>query len=497
MNSLIDIYSVCYTVVDLRKNITNLEIQPDIVIDEFLTEFGFEGAHLFNYIQKREICRVVYWYLRRKGTPALIIKFLDMLGFGYFYVAEFELCKNFDETEEEDSSSLVLSNSSKLLYKSNLIYQEVPSKATAGFYDDATYTYTEMQNKDPFLIADCDELVSNENITFPAQSPYYQIGAAVTYTNLEKTISAFTYAMIKKTYQDIDSGEDVFTSTVKEYNGKVSFLSLVLGYTYIFGEYFGVRDIFIYSPVEITEQMQQDIDEVREIIGLGVDNDELKEIHSSLANLYDVTFLNMLYPNITDSDYPGTFEEDGYHHIEGDTGSLIESVAENSDDGLYRLSNKVFGWNKDTTDQSPLDIMYDIDSNISTLCSNLPWYPNTEDPLVPKSKNTVSYRKKQNLQKIEEIFYSPAIFSTYESAVESLIHHDIGFKKFLDDKMLTKEERDELLKTEDGIEEVKKNFDSILTLIDDILEAIEYYIFDNTTFMIPVKSLVMSYSRAE
>lgn len=515
MNSLIDIYSVCYTVVELRKNISNLEIQPDCVVDAYLAEFGFEGAHLFNYIQRREICRVVYWYLRRKGTPALIIKFLDTLGFSYFYMCEFELCKNFDEDDEGDPTKLVLSDSDKLLFKSNLLYEEVPSKAVTGFYNDITYTYKEIKNIDPFLISESDEVSSNKNMVYPAQSPYYQIGAAVTYTNLERTISAFTYAMIRKTYRNIELGENVFTSRVNDYPGIVSFLSLVLGYTYVFGEYFGVYDMFVYSQVDITDEMQADIDDVKDVVGLGVDNAELADTHKSLTKLYDTSFLSLLYNgrddftniaqndnishqyNYGDPDYPGSFGGTGYAHISGDTGSSIEDVAINSEDGLYKLDRMVFGWTKDITNVAPLDIMYDIDTNISELCSNLQWYPpDPKDASITKLENTVRYRKNQNLQKIKELFYSPPIFNTYENAVEVLTSHDPSFKKFLDSVMFSKEKRAQLMRTDEGVEEVRKNFSRVITLIDDILEAIEYFIFDNTTFMIPVKSLVMSYSRA-
>ena len=90
ITSLIDIYAVMHTVIYLRQNITDINIQPDEVVDAYLDSFGFKGKDLFNYIQRREICKVVYWYLSRKGTPAIIIKLLDMLGFTYFYLCEFQ-----------------------------------------------------------------------------------------------------------------------------------------------------------------------------------------------------------------------------------------------------------------------------------------------------------------------------------------------------------------------------------------------------------------------
>ena len=86
ITSLIDVYAVMHTVIYLRANINEISIQPDEVVDNYLDSFGFKAKHLFNYIQRRELCKVVYGYLRRKGTPALIVKLLDMLGFTYFYL---------------------------------------------------------------------------------------------------------------------------------------------------------------------------------------------------------------------------------------------------------------------------------------------------------------------------------------------------------------------------------------------------------------------------
>ena len=407
IGALIDIYSVLYTIVRMRRDITELSIQPDEVVDAYLDSFGFKGKELFNYTQRREIAKVIYWYLRRKGTPAVLIKFLDMLGFSYFFISEYELC--------ETSDPLVASSHK---YTSRLIYEEKPENDAIGFFDVSDYSYEEVREADPLLIKTDAELSRDTSITYPAQSPYYQIGISVTYPDLEYRINAFSNAMMKKLKIDEANGEDIFKCQVNGYSGRVSYISLVLGYTYILGEYFG------------------------------------------LVN-------------------------------EGNS-----------------FNSPIFGWNKDVLNSTPLEIMNDIERELKDLFILLSWQPDEEEKDTGRTvyiegveesllrpKNTIKTRKEALLEKIKDTFYvdSP-MYSSYDEMVEDFRNHDPQFKNYIDSILLTKEERIELY--ESGEDELKKNYDSVLDLINEILGSMEYYIFDTTSFIIPVKNLALSYANA-
>ena len=452
MYALVDIYSVMYTIIDLRANITDISIQPDQIIDAYLESFGFQGAELFNYIQKREICKVIYWYLRRKGTPQLIIKILNTLGFSYFFISEFQLCE----------VNGITSNSYQ--YSSRLIYEDNNGSSGIGFYSDTSYTYNEVKEYDPLNIKTDLELSNDDLISFPSQSSYYQMGIAVTYPELERKISSFTYAIIKKTYHDQEMGEDVFTSTITDYNKHVSFISLILGYTDIMGEYFGIYDNTLFEKVDVEDYYDEDT----------FDPDNIT------TKLYT--------KDGADYDLESYF---GYNF----DGSKIEY-----DEDAYINITPVVGWNKDIYNFTPLEIMKDIDTEISRLFKVLKYQPDIQasvavsedDPTVTTEYSNIYIRKKERLEEIKKIFYSAPIFITYENVINKFIEHDKSFKDYIDSILLTKDERNELVNDEI---ELERHIDNVLELLNNVLEAIEYYIFDNTTYIIPVKNFIISYSK--
>lgn len=613
--ALINIYSVMYTVNYMRKNITDIDIQPDKVVDAYLDEFGFKGKHLFTYIQKREICKVVYWYIRRKGTPALIIKLLDTLGFSFFYLSEYEIyeCRDTDEGLENDADFLELANEniSRHLYKPRLLYEEKAEYSSIGFYNEAEYTYNEIKAKDPLCIKEDAELTANNVVTYPVESAYYQIGVAVSYSDLEKMISAFIYAVIKKTYLELFNGADsteIYKSTVTGYKNKVSIISLVLGWSYVLGEYFGVRDSFLFKLLPIIDDTIEIDDSEKDIyngqkiywpdregnvketrlnddnpdnfyINIGEPKDdkvsltelnsatrqiqldlssgnELKSEYETLQDIFDHVYLlsvfgtlekdfselsdnlsyniSQKYTYINSSDinkvYPINYDDNYKHDISSDTlkynydkgitssedsareqtestryyvldtdGGTLEDIVNNFRQGLYSIGNPVFGWTGDVENNTILDILHEIRRKIKELNTRLLWWPSKpewqkyeEDDGIPR--DTILQRKDKILKEIYDTFYVPAIFNTYDNAIKAFVEHDDKFKQYIDSIILTKQERMDLFNNGND-DDIAINFDNVITLLDNILESIEYYIFDNTTLMIPVRNLVLSYSK--
>ena len=383
ISSLIDIYSVMYTIIRMRRDITDISIQPDEIVDTYLDSFGFNCKELFNYIQRREIVKIIYWYLRRKGTPNLLVKFLDILGFNYFFISEFELCEEDDGTHK---------------YVSRLIYEQKPENDLLRFFNEFKYNYSTVKEYDPLLIKSDSELSEDYLTSYPSQSSYYQIGISVTYPELEYRISAFSNAMIKKLTLEEEAGEDIFTCKVSGYDNKVSYISLLQAYTYILGEYFDIKEI--------------------------------------------------------------------------DTSDL-----------------KMFGWNKDVSDQTPLEIMYDIEREIKKLFILIPYNDSN-------STDSIKDRKEQILQEIEDVFYvDDFIYKSYYDLIQEFKNSDPNFKDYIDSILLTEAERIELIDN-DNLEDLEKNIDNVFELLDNILESMEYFIFDNTSFMIPVKNLILSYEKS-
>ena len=403
IGALIDIYSILYMIVYLKGHISNLSIQPDNIVDAYLDAFGFEGKELFNYIQRREIAKSIMWYLNRKGTPSLIIKFLDMLGFSYYFFTEFEICKINDDLIPDDHA-----------YVSRLIYEEKPDYNTEGLYEEQIYTFDQIREEDPISFVTDEQLTNNENVTFPAACSYYQIGVSISYPKLEIINAAFTYAMIKKTIININNGEDIYNISIKNYDGKVSFIGAVLGFSYILNQYFGIDQEGIY---------------------------------------------------------PG----------------------------------QVFGYNKDVTDMTPLDIMQDIQLAFNQLMEKLEYRPdeltgslininvdldigvNIENITVNRI-NTIISRKEEHSNKIYNIFYADPLFNSYEDMVNMLIQYDSDFKDYIDSLLLTEEEIMNLYATYNTYE-IEKHLQTIIEFLNDILEALEYNVFDNTNIILPIKNL--------
>lgn len=489
ISSLIDIYTVIHTVIYLRANITEVNIQPDEVIDAYLDSFGFKAKHLFNYIQRREICKVVYWYLRRKGTPALIIKLLDMLNFTYFYICEFDICKT--GKEHTVVNTLSAKKVDDHVYVPRLLYEELPKHDSIGFFSGIKYNYSYVRNEDPPCIATDQELSEKVNMSFPAQSPYYQVGVAVTYTEMERMIAAFTYAMIRKTLIDMDMGEDVYTSKVRDYNGRVSFISLVLGWTYLLGECFGIHDNYLYEELTLTESY---------------DFDDLKyDLGNAKYDQGDISRRDILYAP-KDRLNPST-GYDGFPSTKYDGNAKYDTLLSNDNETilegnrLYRLKYPVFGWQKDVANQSPVDIMYDIEREIKRLCKRVLWQPSIPEHRLVGNGNkvvvkgdTILTRKKDALKEIKEIFYGAPIFGTYNKAIKFFKEHDPKFKLYLDNLLIDKDTLVQMGK--DGRnDDIDDYFNTILDAMDAILESIEYYIFDKTTFMIPVRHYILSYDK--
>ena len=487
ITSLIDIYAVMHTVIYLRANINDIAIQPDEVVDNYLDMFGFKAKHLFNYIQRREICKVVYWYLRRKGTPALIVKLLDMLGFTYFYLCEFQIYE-----VEQQAGVVTNSGFDKHVYKSKLLYEELPKNNSIGFFTGLEYPYSWIRDEDPLCILTDDNLSANKNTTYPLQSPYYQVGVSVTHADLERQISAFTYAMIKKTLMDIDMGEDVFKSKVENYDRKVSFISLILGWTYLLAEYFGIKDNYLYEEVSYKEAY--------DIGGLKYDMADKKYDQGDISRrdiLYDPGHISRS-ANVYDNKPSVIYDTNDVKYDR----KLNKDNIVTEGDQAYKLKYPVFGWQKDIRDATPLDIMYDIDREIKRLNQRLLWQPNDSElrlndhptNTIVRERNTIKDRKDKVLQEVYEIFYGAPIFGKYEKAIRFFEEHDINFKEYLNSVMLTREQRMNLAMDE-RFEDIDDNFQKVLEVMDNILESIEYYIFDNTTFMIPVRNLVLSYEK--
>ena len=486
--SLTDIYSVFYTIIYMRSHITDLDIQPDEVIDNYLDMFGFKCKNLFNYIQRKEIAKVVYWYLRRKGTPSLIVKLLNMLGFTYYYVCEFDLYEKIPNEQPTDSSY------NTHVFRSKLLHEEFPKDSALGFYITSRYNLNEVRAYDPLWILTDKELSGKTNITYPGQSPYYQVGVAVTFTEQERIIAAFVYAMVKKTLLDLELNEEVFKSKVQDYKYKVSFISLILGWTYILGEYFGVYDSYLYDDVNVKSQFDES--SIRYDTDKKYDQGEI-----SRADLFISPYGNRtaaFYDNMdetTRSKYDLmriTYDQPAPSR---DSDWIIDG------DRIYKLVYPVFGWQKDITNMTSVDIMYDIDREVKRLSSRLYWQPdimeyriNNPTLSIIQKKDNIKVRKEKTLKEIKEIFYGPPIFGTYDKAIKYFLEHDKNFFDYLNTIMFSKSKRLALYE-EGNYNDIESNLDDVLEVMDHILESIEYYIFDNTSFIIPVRNYALSFDK--
>ena len=458
MESFVDIYALLYLMVYLKGHISNITIQPDHIVDAYLDSFGFPGKELFNYIQKREIAKTVFWYLKRKGTPALVVKFLEMLGFSFFFFAEFDLCESNDDDTIPDSHA----------YVSRLIYEERPDKDSISIYEPQSFSFNEVKDEDPISFSTNKQLEEDKNyISFPSQSSYYQIAIGVTYPRLELTNSAYSYAMFKKTLIDMDAGENVYTVKIPDYKNKTSYIGAILAYNYIINEYFGINsNSDLYTLIQSNEELSQALK-------------ENKTLYDSNGNIISSSISNI-------NDYNGS---------------------------IYIIKDLVFGYNGDITgDTTPLDIMNDITFKIENLFQKLKWKPheiyatinseitfnsNTEtnidiNDISITRTDTITLRKEKVLQEIREAFYCEPLFKSYDEMIQMFINHDSSFKEFIDSIILTEEERITLINSNDEVK-LDKHFNQVIELLNNILEALEYNIFDNTSKMLPVKNLALSY----
>ena len=455
IESFVDIYSLLYLIVYLKGHISNITIQPDHIVDAYLDSFGFPGKELFNYIQKREIAKTVFWYLKRKGTPALIVKFLEMLGFSFFFFAEFDLCESYDDDAIPDNHA----------YVSRLIYEDKPDKDSISIYEPQAFSFEEVKNEDPINFSSNTQLEKDKDyISFPNQTSYYQIAIGVTYPKLELINSAFSYAMFKKILIDMDAGENVYNIKIPDYKGKTSYIGAVLAYNYIINEYFGINNSDLYKVIQSNEELLQALK-------------ENKTLYDSNGNTITSNISNI-------NDYNGD---------------------------LYIIKDLIFGYNGNVSkDITPLDIMRDMESKIEELFVKLQWKPHDIYATITSDINnynnieydinnlsitrndTITLRKEQLLQEIRNAFYCEPIFKSYNEMLQMFINHDNSFKEFIDSIILTEEERITLINSNNEIE-ISKHFNQVIELLNNILEALEYNIFDNTSKMLPVKNLSLSY----
>lgn len=97
IHSLLELYTVIDVLVETRKHITDLSRQPIEIVQDFLDSWGAPLYYIYDEKATVEIARHIYFFLRRKGTTAIMVNFLHKLGIHHFLINEFVMTKKDDE----------------------------------------------------------------------------------------------------------------------------------------------------------------------------------------------------------------------------------------------------------------------------------------------------------------------------------------------------------------------------------------------------------------
>ena len=246
MSMKLDLYAVMHTMINLRKEITDISIQPDEVVNEYLDSFGFPAKHLFGPQQRRGIAQNVYGYLRKKGTPALLGRLLNQLNYQNFYLGEYWLHHVNDEIRYPGERYLVRP---EIIWDNNTDLSRevfVPAVHTLTDLDDPLWTLS---------ADDLDQLDVDERITFPMKTAYYAMGLVFDWATYGTIFSLLHSALLKQVRMRRSVGEDVNDIYISGFPNTVSYISLTYAYALVLSDLSG--GIVPLSPILPTDTMMQ------------------------------------------------------------------------------------------------------------------------------------------------------------------------------------------------------------------------------------------------
>jgi len=250
MNMKLDLYAVMHTMINLRKEITNLSIQPDEVVSEYLDSFGFPVKHLFGPQQRRGIAQNVYGYLRKKGTPSLLGRLLNQLNYRDFYIAEYWLHHNYDTARFPDARHTLIPD---IIWNNNSalpIETFAPLTYALGEIDDPLWTLSS---------DDIDEMDADKRLTFPMKTAYYVMGLVFEWSKQGTIFSLLHSAMYRQTTERLMVGEDINEIYVSGFSKNVSYIALTYAYAMVLSHLSGIHDPLSVLPTDKMMWWQGDV----------------------------------------------------------------------------------------------------------------------------------------------------------------------------------------------------------------------------------------------
>lgn len=456
INSLIDLFACMATIVYMRRSIADIDIQPNDVVNEYLKSFGIPCMSLFDTIQKRAICKNVYMYLRKKGTPELLKVLLQQLGFDYFCILEYWLTTD---------------NYGTYIAQPEIISQISTLKVTNDwqmYFKNKTYSMTQMRNMDPLWTledSDISSLVTNDTMTLPAKTSYYQIGVAISSTYNDKLISSMLYAIAKKCLYENSINNDVkdvryepdVTNSIRyePYTAaKISALDLIYSWAMISDAYSPTYDIF---GLNVTAKSNKfDID------------GKLKKFDMDMA--YDTISKRSIVERYHDTDV--SFDEDGIYF---DT--LITD---------HLITEKVFGWNGDITTSPIGEILKEIKVLYDNTFDMIKYYPSriVYDTATEKIKIDSNKTRLESVTEIEDkYFISNALFGDIDDTLAAFKVYNPSFYSWCETQLAI---------YEDGTSEKIELCTSMLIYI---LKTLERYIYAKCGIKFNLKQYLISQTR--
>lgn len=445
---VVDIYSCLLTVIYMRKLLVDVDVQPESVIDEYLKSFDFPCRDLFNAIQKKEIARNVYGYLRKKGTPALLKRLLQQLGFNYFCIIEYWLTYK----------------KNQYVFSPEIISQVTSNSTTTDdwsfFISNKDVTLDAIRQYDPLWLldkSDIDELESEGTMTLPAKSPYYQLGVAISTTNNDKLVSSMLYAMTKKVLYNYSIGEDVKDIKYPPYRDKkVSILDIMYAWAFINFNYGKIYDIF----------------------GLNSTKDVNQYDEGGVWRKYD---LDMVYDTISKRSI-------GKKDYDGSDIDFDESYSGKFDTNFtdIMITENVFGWNKDITKTPINDILKEIKELYDATFKKINYYPSKfqYDSIAKKYKIDNNKSRLADVEEIkQEYFIAPALFGDIDDTLKEFYKYNPKFYNWVQNQMNLY-----------GEGTVEKS-ELCLSLLKSILGVIERYIYRKSNIFFNLQQYLIKNSQ--
>lgn len=474
---LIDFFSCLGTIVYMRRYAADVDIQPDEIISEYLKSFGFPYIDIFDATQRKEICRNVYNYLRKKGTPDVITKLLIQLGFTNYCVLEFWLNKYLDETGEEI----------KEIYKFKPEMISVTGKQESYwelYIKNKEYTIPEMTGADPLWqlnAADLDKGLAPEGLfTLPAKSPYYQLCVAVSDTETERLACMMIYACAKKCLYDLSIGQDNKVIYYPLY-GKVTMLDLLYAYAMISEQCGNCFDLFALNSKELTYRF----DKTRPF------NQARKYSKFDLQLWFDMLHKNQKIKARYDKEYQSninnenaliTFEKpDDYYGLGED--SLLDHDA----DILSRLpvTALCWGWNGDVSKDDINKILRDIKNKFEDTFQMIEYYPSRiiYDPYTKTNRiDNCKTRFYEEDEIINEFFISPCLFGDIDDTLQSFYDYNPNFYEFF-------------YNTINGLENNSlEKYNTCIDILYEILSLMENYIYSKCEIKFNLRQMLIKYN---